>query len=81
VLPSLWEEVLNTREVVVFVKDERGKRVLSPELREVWALAEGLARARRACVGRHIARRYALVSPCIAGAARSGWQRSRPVAA
>lgn len=62
VLPSLWEEVLNTRDVVVFVQDERGKRVLSQELREVWSLAEGLARARRACVGKHIARRYALVS-------------------
>jgi hypothetical protein len=62
VLPSLWEEVLNTREVVVFVKDQRAKRVLSNELREVWSLAEGLARARRACVGKHIARRYALIS-------------------
>jgi hypothetical protein len=62
VLPSLWEEVLNTRDVVVFVKDRRGKRVLSRELREVWSLAEGLARGRRACVGKHIAHRYALVS-------------------
>jgi hypothetical protein len=62
VLPSLWEEVHRTREVVVFVRDERGKRVLTPELREVWSLAEGLARARRACVGKHIARRYALIS-------------------
>jgi hypothetical protein len=62
VLPSLWEEALDTREVVVFVEDERGRRVLSPELRNVWSLAERLARARRACVGKHIARRYALVS-------------------
>ena len=62
VLPSLWEELLGTREVVVFVEDERGKRVLSRELREVWSVAERLARARRACVGKHIARRYALVS-------------------
>jgi hypothetical protein len=38
------------------------KRVLSPELRKVWSLAEGLARSRRACVGKHIARRYELVS-------------------
>src|SRR5919201_196956 len=62
VLPSLWEEALHTREVVVFVEDERGKRVLSENLRQVWSLAERLARARRACVGKHIARRYALVS-------------------
>jgi hypothetical protein len=62
VLPSLWEEARGTREVVVFVEDERGKRVLSPELREVWSLAERLARSRRACVGKHVARRYALVS-------------------
>jgi predicted ArsR family transcriptional regulator len=48
--------------VVVFVEDERGKRVLSENLRQVWSLAERLARARRACVGKHIARRYALVS-------------------
>lgn len=62
VLPSLWEEALHSREVVVFVKDERGKRVLSDELRHVWSLAERLARTRRACVGKHIAHRYALVS-------------------
>ena len=62
VLPSLWEEALGTREVVVFVKDARGKRVLSDELRQVWSLAEGLARARRVCVGKHVARRYALLS-------------------
>jgi hypothetical protein len=40
----------------------QAKRVLSPELREVWSLAEGLARSQRACVGKHGARRYALVS-------------------
>jgi hypothetical protein len=62
VLPSLWEEALHTRDVVVFVEDERGKRILSAELRQVWSLAERLARVRRACVGKHIARRYALVS-------------------
>ena len=39
-LPSLWEEALGTREVVVFVKDARGKRVLSDELGQVWSLAE-----------------------------------------
>lgn len=61
VLPSLWEEALATREVVVFI-DERGKRVLSPELREVWSLAEGLARERGACVGKHVGHRYTLVS-------------------
>jgi hypothetical protein len=62
VLPSLWEDALGTREVTVFVVDKRGKRVLSPELREVWSLAERLARERRACVGKHVGRRYALVS-------------------
>jgi hypothetical protein len=63
VLPSLWEEVVGSREVVVFVTDESGKRVLTPELREVWTLAEQLARTRRACVGKHVGRRYALLAP------------------
>ncbi len=71
VVPSLWEEALGTRAVVVFVVDERGKRVLSSELRQVWSLAEGLARARRACVGKHVARRYAVVSRRVLPALRT----------
>jgi hypothetical protein len=62
VLPSLWEAAVGTGEVIVFVRDEHGRRVLSPELRRVWSWHERLAAQRRACVGKHIRNRLALIS-------------------
>jgi hypothetical protein len=62
VLPSLWEAAVGDREVDVFVVDERGKRVLTPELRLVWTLKNRLAEERTACVGKHVAGRVALIS-------------------
>jgi hypothetical protein len=63
VLPSLWEAVVGDSEVRVFERDERtGKRVLTPQLRQVWMLKNRLGEERRACVGKHVRGRLALVS-------------------
>lgn len=62
VLPSLWEAVTGTSEVTVFTRDEEGKRTLTPELKRVWSLHNGLAEQRLACVGKHVRGRLALVS-------------------
>lgn len=62
VLPSLWEATYGERNVVVFRVDERGKRVLTDELKHVWSLKNQLARERRACVGKHVRRRVTLIA-------------------
>ena len=61
VLPSLWEAAYGDRELVVFRVDERGKRVLTDELKHVWSLKNRLGAERRACVGKHVSRRVALI--------------------
>jgi hypothetical protein len=62
VLPSLWEGVVGSGETTVFVVDETGRRVLSPELDRVWSLHVELSARCLACVGKHIGNRLALVS-------------------
>ena len=62
VLPSLWEATYGGRELAVFRVDERGKRVLTEELKHVWSLKNGLGAERRACVGKHVGRRVAFVA-------------------
>lgn len=62
VLPSLWEEAAGTSEVTVFVRDEEGRRVLTPELARIWTWHVRLAEERLACVGKHVRGRLALVS-------------------
>ncbi len=62
VLPSLWEVAVGSGELIVFVHDEQGKRVLSPELERVWSLHDWLAAERLACVGKHVRNRLALIS-------------------
>lgn len=62
VLPSLWEAAVGSHEVIVFVEDEEGRRVLSPELERVWSLHDRLASDGMACVGKHVRGRLALVS-------------------
>ena len=62
VLPSLWEATYGERELVVFRLDERGKRVLTEELKHVWSLKNQVGAERRACVGKHVRRRVALIA-------------------
>jgi hypothetical protein len=62
VLPSLWEATYGDRELVVFRLDERGKRVLTDELKHVWSLKNQLGAEGRACVGKHVGRRVALIA-------------------
>jgi hypothetical protein len=62
VLPSLWEATYGERQLVVFRLDEHGKRVLTDELKHVWSLKNRLGAECRACVGRHVGRRVALVA-------------------
>jgi biotin operon repressor len=62
ILPSLWEATTGSREVDVFRHDERGRRVLTPELEHVWSLHTGLSEERLACVGKHIDGRLAVIS-------------------
>jgi hypothetical protein len=62
VLPSLWEAAYGERELVVFRLDERGTRVLTDELKHVWSLKNQLGAERRACVGKHVRRRVALIA-------------------
>ena len=62
VLPSLWQATYGERELIVFRVDERGKRVLSDELKHVWSLKNQLGAERRACVGKHVSRRVALIA-------------------
>jgi hypothetical protein len=62
VLPSLWEATYGDRELVVFRLDERGKRVLTDELKHVWSLKNQLGAEGHACVGKHVGRRVALIA-------------------
>ena len=62
-VPSLWSAVTGSVDVTVFAVDERGRRVLTPELERVWSLKNQLAEQRRACVGKHVRGRLTLVSP------------------
>ncbi len=64
-LPSLWEQVVGSAEMSVFVTGPDGRRTLSPELDRVWSLHVQLATERLACVGKHICNRLALVSPSL----------------
>lgn len=79
VLPSLWEAVIGDEQVTVFVVDDHGKRVLSPELEQVWSLHDRLAVERGAVVGKHVRNRLALISPGLLAAryALTG-RRGRP---
>jgi hypothetical protein len=61
-LPSLWEAAIGTGELVVFVRERDGRRVLSPEMRRVWSLHERLATERLAVVGKHVRDRLAVIS-------------------
>jgi hypothetical protein len=65
VLPSLWGAAYGERELVVFRVDERGKHVLTEELEHVWSLKNQLGAERRACVGKHVGRRAALIAPAL----------------
>jgi hypothetical protein len=62
VLPSLWEDVVGTPELTVSTVNERGKRVLTEEMRRVWQLKNALGSERLACVGKFVRGRVTLVS-------------------
>ena len=63
VLPSLWEAVAGSRDVDWAVRDECGRVSFTPEMARCWAWKDELPAHRLACVGKHLGRWAALVSP------------------
>ncbi len=64
VLPSLWEQVNGSPERTWTVRDEHGQFLdWTPEMGTIWGLKDDLAELNLVCVGRHLARMIALVSP------------------
>jgi hypothetical protein len=52
ILPALWEAVVGDSELTVFLTNQEGRRVLTPELERVWILKNKLAENGLACVGK-----------------------------
>ncbi len=70
VLPSLWEAVAGQTEVEWAVREEEGGPLrFTPEMDKVWSWKDDLPAQRRACVGLHLVRTTALVSPKLVRAA------------
>jgi hypothetical protein len=68
VLPSLWEAVAGRVPVDWAVRDDEGKFVsFTPEMDRVWTWKDELPAGKLACVGLHLARTSALVSPALVG--------------
>jgi hypothetical protein len=66
VLPSLWEQVSGSTERAWAMRDEDGRFVAwTKEMATLWGLKDDLAGLDRACVGHHLARAVALVSPAV----------------
>jgi chromosome segregation and condensation protein ScpB len=64
VLPSLWEQVNGSRERASAVRDEHGEFIRwTKEMGTLWSLKDDLAAGNLVCVGKHLARVVALVSP------------------
>jgi hypothetical protein len=63
VLPSLWEAVAGTPEIMWSSRDDEGKFLdFSPEFGRVWRWKDELPERRLVCVGKHVHGRSALVS-------------------
>jgi hypothetical protein len=68
VLPSLWEAVAGRVPVDWAVRDDDGKFLsFTPEMERVWSWKDELPAGKLACIGLHLARTSALVSPALVG--------------
>jgi hypothetical protein len=63
VLPSLWEAITGTREVVWGETDEDGRNVFTPEMAKCWSWKDELPARELGVVGKHFGRWAALVAP------------------
>jgi hypothetical protein len=63
VLPSLWEAITGTREVVWGEIDEEGRNVFTPEMAKCWSWKDELPARELGVVGKHFGRWAALVAP------------------
>jgi chromosome segregation and condensation protein ScpB len=66
VLPSLWEQVNGSPAPNWSLRDEDGRFLdWSKEMGVLWGLKDSLSGQNRVCVGKHLARAVALVSPAV----------------
>ncbi|MEP6813257.1 MAG: crosslink repair DNA glycosylase YcaQ family protein [Actinomycetota bacterium] len=63
VLPSLWEAITGTREVVWGEVDADGRNVFTPEMAKCWSWKDELPARELGVVGKHFGRWAALVAP------------------
>src|SRR5437879_4539339 len=71
VLPSLWQAVSGSLEVDWAVERDDGKLEFTPEMSRCWAWKDELPARGLVCVGKHLGRWQALVSPRLVPALRA----------